>query len=247
MLRKHIKLEPELFYYECDRIGMAVFQDMINCGPYSFLRDTALPTLGIKKGIRANISEKAKKKFLETCFGIQDLLFSHPSVLAYTIFNEGWGEFDPDGCYLAFKQRDPSRIYDATSGWFFGKKSDVESHHVYFKKLNLKKAERPMVLSEFGGYSLKIAGHSFLPKGEYGYRFFKDNAKWEEAIRALYEKEVKPLIKKGLCATVLTQLSDIEEETNGVFTYDRKKQKGKTETFAAIAKDLKEEFAKYFL
>ena len=66
-------------------------------------------------------------------------------------------------------------------------------------------------------------------------------------MKALYEKEVKPLIKKGLCATVLTQLSDIEEETNGIFTYDRKKQKGKTETFAAIAKDLKEEFSKTFL
>lgn len=246
MLRKHIKLEPEIFYYECDRMGMAVFQDMINSSPYSFFRDTALPTLGIKRGIRARTSERAKKIFLETSRGIQEALSSHPSVLYYTIFNEGWGEFDPDGCYLALKNFDPSRIYDATSGWFFGKKSDVESHHVYFKKLKLKKTDRPMVLSEFGGYSLRILGHCFLEKGEYGYRFFKDEEKWEEALFALYEKEVLPLIEKGLCATVLTQLSDIEEETNGIFTYDRKKRKGKAETYLAIAKALKAEFGKYF-
>ncbi len=246
MLRKHIKLEPEIFYYECDRLGMAVFQDMINCGPYSFFRDTALPTIGIKRGIRAKISEKAKKSFLETSLGIQNQLFSHPSVLYYTIFNEGWGEFDPDECYKTLKTNDPTRIYDATSGWFFGKMSDVESHHIYFKKLNLKKTSRPMVLSEFGGYSLKIKGHCFLEKGEYGYRFFKEEEKWEEAMKKLYENEVLALIKEGLCATVLTQISDIEEETNGIFTYDRKKQKGKTETFVLIAEKLKNEFAKYF-
>ncbi len=247
MLRKHIKLEPEIFYWECDRLGMAVFQDMINNGKYSFLRDTALPTLGIKKGIRVKRSKREKEAFLKTSLEIQKKLYNHPSVLYYTIFNEGWGQFDADLCYDILKKEDPSRIYDATSGWFFETKSDVESHHIYFKKLKLPfSGHRPLILSEFGGYACKIQGHSFLEKGEYGYRFFKKAEEWEKSLADLYEKEVLPLVKKGLCATVLTQLSDVEEETNGLITYDRKVIKGNRETFSSVAKKIKEAFGKNF-
>ena len=124
--------------------------------------------------------------------------------------------------YRHFKELDPTRVYDTTSGWFKAD-SDVESDHVYFKPVDLKKATgKPMVLSEFGGYVCKIDGHNANPRDTYGYKFFKDTDSFEEALIVLYDNEIIPHIEKGLCAAVLTQVSDVEDETNGLLTYDRK-------------------------
>jgi len=223
MLRKHIKLEPELFYYYCDKYGMLVFQDMINSGKYSFFVDTALPTVLAKRGITHTANKKRREIFEQTSKGIMTALHNHPSVVYYTIFNEGWGQFDADKYYKEFKAFDGTRIFDTTSGWFKTKLSDVESDHIYFKPVKLKSIKgRPMVLSEFGGYSCKIEKHSFNLDKTYGYRFFKDREKFQDALMGLYENEILPLISEGLCATVLTQVSDVEDETNGLLTYDRK-------------------------
>ncbi len=245
MLRKHIKIEPAFFYYECDRLGMAVFQDFVNCGKYSFLRDTALPTLGIKKGIRVKRSKKAKEAFIQTALGTQKLLAPYPSVLLYTVFNEGWGQFDADKTYRLLRNEDPTRLYDTTSGWFSQKESDVDSHHIYFKKLKLPKGgEKPLFLSEFGGFACKIPSHSFIEKGEYGYRFFRKASDWEDAVIALYENQVLPLARQGLCATVLTQLSDVEEETNGLLTYDRI-PKADASRFAEVGEKIRGAYEKF--
>ena len=223
MLRKHIKLEPELFYYYCDKYGMLVFQDMINNGKYSFLIDTALPTVFLKKGISHRASKKRRAEFEKTSLGILDTLFNHPSVVYYTIFNEGWGQFDEKYFYELLKNTDSTRIYDTTSGWFKVKHTDVESDHVYFKPVKLSSVKgKPMVLSEFGGYVCKIEGHSFNVDKTYGYRFFDNCTDLEDALAALYENEIIPAINDGLCATVLTQVSDVEDETNGLLTYDRR-------------------------
>ncbi len=243
MLRKHIKLEPELFYYDCDRLGMAVFQDMIQCGAYSFFLDTALPTLGIRRGITHRIDDATKKNFLACAEGICEALYSHPCVLYYTIFNEGWGQFDADACYRRLKALDPSRIWDATSGWFAESESDVQSEHIYFKPVTLRAGEKPTVLSEFGGYSLKMQGHVSSPDKSFGYRFYADRAKWQRAIEELYRKQILPAVQSGVCATVLTQLSDVEDETNGILTYDRRICKADPAAMRAIAKELKEAFA----
>ena len=221
MLRKHIKLEPEIFYYYCDLYGMIVFQDFINNGKYSFLIDTALPTLGKKSGIKHKADRRTRENFISTANGIMDVLYNHPCVLYYTIFNEGWGQFDADGMYELFKKKDPTRIFDATSGWFTESKSDVDSHHVYFKPIDLEYTGRPLVLSEFGGYSYKDPDHSFNMGNTYGYRFFKTGDDLKKALSELYLNQVLPAIDKGLCATVLTQVSDVEDETNGLLTYDR--------------------------
>jgi len=245
MLRKHIKLEPELFYYYCDKYGMIVFQDMINSGKYSFFVDTALPTIGLKKGVSHKASAKRREVFEKTCLGIVDALYNHPSVVYYTIFNEGWGQFEEEYFYKLLKEQDPTRIYDTTSGWFKTDATDVESDHVYFKKLKLKRAEgRPMVLSEFGGYSCKIEGHSFNLDKTYGYRFFKERADFENALCDLYTDEVMPMIDKGLCALVLTQVSDVEDETNGLLTYDRKVLKVDAARMKKLSDELFERFAK---
>ncbi len=224
MLRKHIKLEPQLFYYYCDIYGMAVFQDFVNNGKYSFLRDTALPTISAKKLCDKHLhkNRKSREAFRKGGFRALVTLYSHPSVVYWTIFNEGWGQFDSDNVYKYFKKLNESRIFDTTSGWFKSKKSDVQSEHIYFKKIKLEPSDKPIVLSEFGGYSYKAEGHIANPYKTYGYRFFKKQSDFENALYALYENEVIPAIEKGLCAAVYTQLSDVEDETNGLLSYDRK-------------------------
>lgn len=242
-LRKHIKLEPDLFYYYCDKYGMIVFQDMINNGRYSFFIDTALPTVFLKRGVTHPARKFRRDQFTATSKHIINKLYSHPSVVYYTIFNEGWGQHSVKKYYRLLKNLDPTRIYDSTSGWFKSKHTEVESDHVYFKKIKPKKVkDKPWVLSEFGGYSCKIKENSFNPDKTYGYKYFTDLNKFENALIDLYEKEVIPAIKSGLSASVLTQVSDVEDETNGLLTYDRKILKVSAEKF----KNLKDKIDKNF-
>lgn len=240
MLRKHIKLEPDLFYYYCDKYGMVVFQDMINSGKYGFLVDTALPTIGLKRGITHKAAKGRKEAFYRSAEGIIKELYNHPCVCYYTIFNEGWGQFEADQCYTNIKAMDTTRIFDTTSGWFQEQLSDVDSEHIYFKPVQLKiRQGRPMVLSEFGGYSCKIENHAFNLDKTYGYRYFLKREEFEKSLVELYEKEILPLIPKGLCAAVLTQVSDVEDETNGLLTYDRQVLKVNPEVMKGLAERIK--------
>lgn len=240
-LRKHIKVEPEIFYYECDRLGIVVFQDMVNNGKYSFFRDTALPTAGFKKlpNIFRRKNPRAEAEFERSMKATVRQLYNHPCVCYWTIFNEGWGQFKSDKMYQRLKRSDPSRFVDTTSGWFKGKQSDVESLHVYFKPVKLKKYKKPVILSEFGGYSYKVSDHSFNDKRTYGYKKFESKEEFENAVYTLYEKEIIPSVEKGLCGAILTQLSDVEDETNGILTYDRHIIKLNREKMLEIADQLK--------
>lgn len=244
-LRKHIKVEPDLFYYYCDKYGMLVFQDMMNAGKYNYIIDTVLPTIGMKKGITHKPSPRRKEFFEKECRILTDLLYNHPSVVYYTIFNEGWGQYEADRIYEDMKTYDTTRIWDATSGWFIEKDSDVDSHHIYFRKIRLKaRKERPLVLSEFGGYSWKVQGHSFNPDREYGYKKFKSGEELTKGLCDMYYNDIVPAIKNGLNAAVLTQVSDVEDETNGLVTYDRQIVKTDTEKMQAMAQTLFETFRK---
>ena len=249
-LRKHIKIEPMYFYYLCDKYGIAVFQDAVNNSDYSFFLDTALPTVGqlTKNDTRLHRDERSREMFRRHTLDMIEYLYNTPSLLYYTIFNEGWGQFCADEMYGMCKNADATRIYDATSGWFLEHKSDVDSRHIYFKKLRHKKyrgyeTPLPFVISEFGGYSLRVDGHTF-GKDNYGYRLFGDAAALSDAIFTLYRDEVLPLIGEGLCATVLTQFSDVEDETNGMVTYDREVIKVDVEKMQEIARLLSEEISK---
>ena len=244
MLRKHIKIEPEIFYYYCDKYGRIVFQDMVNSGKYSFLIDTALPTVATRSGISHKASARRREHFERSCRETVELLYNHPSVCYYTIFNEGWGQYDSDRIYAEMVALDRSRIWDATSGWFKQKDSDVVSEHIYFKKIKLKAhPDRPLVLSEFGGYSMRVEGHSFNLDSEYGYKAIENSEALTEALGRLYLDEVLPEIEKnGLCATVLTQVSDVEDEINGLLTYDRRVVKVEKGRMNEIADKLFEAF-----
>ena len=239
-LRKHIKIEPERFYYDCDRLGMIVFQDLVNSGPYHYLRDTAIPTIGGKlMTYHETPSERRRNFFL--IHGEQTLehLHNHPCIVLYTLFNEGWGQHDTQNLYRHFKAMEPSRIWNAASGWFKNSDSDVQAEHVYFGSLKLKpNGRRPLLLTEFGGYSWALEGHRFNPDEEYGYRKYQTAAEFQQALARLYREEILPQIKTGLCGTILTQVSDVEDETNGLVTYDRKVIKADRAEMQNIAREL---------
>ena len=221
MLRKHIKVEPEAFYEACDRLGMLVVQDMVNNGGYNYLFDTVLPTIGLQWRPNWPVSQRRKEIF-ETCAADTIAhLHNHPCVIGYTIFNEGWGQFDGDRVYRQLKALDPTRFYDTASGWFRPRETDVDSRHVYFRNKRLKPGKRPLFLSECGGYARKIDGHLWNPANEYGYGKTDTEAQLTAAIGQMYAEMVNPAIAGGLCGVVYTQLSDVEDEINGLYTYDR--------------------------
>ena len=222
MLRKHIKIEPEYFYYACDKLGMLVMQDMVNNGEYSFIRDTALPTVGFKKknDRKSKVDERTKEVFKHHTRGTVEHLYNHPSIVSYTIFNEGWGQFDSDDMYDLVKALDGTRLVDSTSGWFAQNKNDFDSEHIYFRLKKLKVKERPLFITECGGYKYLVKGH-FFGKKEYGYGSCKDSAELTSRIKTMYEKMIIPYIKDGVCGCIYTQLSDVEGEINGLYTYDR--------------------------
>ena len=236
-LRKHIKLEPEQFYYDCDRLGMIVFQDLVNIGDYSFLHDTGLPTLGLTRlsDHRRVRDPEIRENFYRAMEETVALLGNHPCICLWTIFNEGWGQFSADAAYYRLRALDQSRFIDATSGWFHQRASDVDSLHIYFKKLHLGREPRPQLLSEFGGYSYKIPEHSFNLDKTYGYKNCPDRESFVRDLRALYEEQLLPLVSKGLCGAIYTQVSDVEDETNGLTTFDRAVDKLRPEDFADLA------------
>ena len=241
-LRKHIKVEPEQFYYDCDRLGMVVFQDMVNNGDYAYLRDTVLPTFFSqhKKDGNMHRDPDARAAFLAGMEATVRQLKNHPCICYWTIFNEGWGQFDSETAYRRLKELDSSRFIDTTSGWFRGSTSDVESLHIYFGMWHrMKSSDKPIVLSEFGGFTYSVPGHIYNPEKSYGYGTCKTPGELTQRLREIYEQHVIPAISKGLCASVYTQVSDVEDEINGLVTYDRKVVKPDEAVMLKIAEKLK--------
>ena len=232
MIRKHIKIEPLRWYYHCDRMGMIVWQDMVNGGTtynmmWACYMPTGLPFLGriIKDnlyGIFARKSEEGRRLWEEECKGTVEHLYNVPSISTWVPFNEAWGQFDAARVAEDVKSQDPTRTVDHASGWFDQKAGDFNSVHNYFRKLKVEKDEkRAFVISEYGGYACHISGHSSVER-IFGYKKFDTLEDLSKAYHELYEGQVLPLVEKGLSGVVYTQLSDVEEEVNGLVTYDRK-------------------------
>ena len=245
-LRKHIKVEMEHFYYLCDKLGMVVFQDMVNNSHYSFFKDTALPTVGLQKcnDRRKHRDPVSRTNFLLSMEAVTLQLKNHPCILYWTIFNEGWGQFDSDAVYEQFLALDDSRWIDSTSGWFRRSKTQVDSRHVYFRKVKLSgDGKKPLVLSEFGGKTYKAEGHVFNPEKSYGYGGCQTPEALTQALISLYRNEILPCVKKGLCAAIYTQVSDVEDEINGLVTYDRRVEKVDAQDLLPLAEALQQAIA----
>ena len=171
-------------------------------------------------------------------------LENHPSIVYWTIFNEGWGQFDSQSMYEKLKNMDDTRFIATVSGWFKGADTDIIAEHVYFKSVKVKTAEKPVIVSEFGGYAYQEKGHVFNPENEYGYKKFKTREALVSGITALYQNEIIPAISKGLCGAIYTQLSDVEDETNGLITYDRRVIKVRPEEFMPVSRAISDEIRK---
>ncbi len=232
MLRKHIKIEPLRWYYHCDRLGMIVWQDMVSGGSsYHMPLVCYLPTLfphmsAHTKDNHYRLFSRADREgrllWEQECSETIDHLYNVPSLAVWVPFNEGWGQFDALRIAETIKKKDPSRPVDHASGWFDQKGGDFRSIHNYFRPLKVKSdGKRAFVISEYGGYACHISGHSGVER-VYGYRKFATAEELSAAYRELTEKQLFPLIKAGLSGAVYTQLSDVEEEVNGIVTYDRK-------------------------
>ncbi len=231
MLRKHCKIEPQRWYYHCDRLGMLVWQDMVNGGEkYNTFLVGYLPTLfpGMASRIKDHHyrwfgrgNEEGRREWLAECEATVRLLYNHPSIVVWVPFNEGWGQFDAIKVKDLIRKLDPGRLIDHASGWFDQRCGDFDSVHNYFHKFSLKLKQQAAVLSEFGGYACYVPDHSYSYR-IYGYRIYPTMEAFDKAYQKLMREELAALKKKGLSAAVYTQLTDVEDEVNGLLTYDRK-------------------------
>lgn len=231
MLRKHIKIEPLRWYYHCDRLGMLVWQDMVNGGEnYSQLLVGYLPTLlpCIASKIKDNhyrwFGRKnlvGRKEWTQECRETVEHLYNCPSIVVWVPFNEGWGQFDARKAYQMIRELDTTRLIDHASGWFDQECGDFDSIHNYFHPMKVALKKRPYILSEFGGYACYIKDHSYSNQ-VFGYRIYLTKEDYNEAYHHLLEEDIQKLMEAGLSAAVFTQISDVEDEVNGLFTYDRK-------------------------
>ena len=228
-LRKHIKVEPMRWYYLCDSLGMYVIQDFVSGGsPYSFFAISAPALLPFYNPNDAHSkalgrgSLESRNQFERELVETFQTLSNVPSIIAWTLFNEGWGQFEAVRMTEELKKLDSTRLIDSTSGWHDKGVGDFSSKHIYFTPLKMKRdKERILSLSEFGGFALREEGH-VETKRSFGYKKFKTKEGLEKALSRLYSKVRSLITEKGLGVAVYTELTDVEDELNGLLTYDRK-------------------------
>ena len=243
MLRKHMKIEPLRWYYHCDRLGMLVWQDMPAGGTSRNPLIVSLPLItGIqlrdnRYGLFGRRSAEGRTQFYRELHEMVAALFNCPCVAMWVPFNEGWGQFDSAKVCAGILSMDTSRVIDHASGWHDQGIGFVRSLHVYGRSFCMKDvpSSRAIVLSEFGGYTLRIDGHC-RPGRAFGYRRFDSANSYKYALLDLYKHQILPAHSEGLSASVYTQLSDVEDELNGLVTYDRRVVKLSPKLMCGIVK-----------
>ncbi len=246
MVRKHVKVEPERWYWHCDRMGILVWQDMPNGGDNPgdlYARD--LPTLfkgwwhamrddtDVNRARFGADDEGYRAAWTENMASTVSRLSNHPCVMAWVLFNESWGQFDASLATQLCWELDPTRPVISTSGWYDQGCGDVHAWHNYFRGIHMfadpyaggrgAQGSRAQVMSECGGYTWYVDGHSSLSHA-YGYAAYESAEEWRAAVDDLLA-QADALEAQGLSGFVYTQVSDVEEETNGFVTYDRRVDK----------------------
>ncbi len=200
MIRKHVKVEPARWYRLADSIGMLVWQDMPSGD---------------------NTTEASRAQFATELGRMVEALRDHPSIVMWVPFNEGWGQHETEATVARLRVQDPSRLIDHATGWTDRHVGDVSDIHAYpGPGIPAPERERALVLGEFGGLGLPLAGHTWVDRDNWGYRRYDDTL----ALRAAYADLLHELrfdVADGLAAAVYTQTSDVEVEVNGLMTYDR--------------------------
>jgi galactose mutarotase-like enzyme len=200
LIRKHVKVEPERWYYHCDRLGMLVWQDMPSAN---------------------NTTADGRRQFAAELGRVVDALRNHPAIVMWVPFNEGWGQHDTERYVAWLKQHDPTRLVNSASGWLDTGGGDVVDMHDYPGPASPPRdSARARVLGEFGGLGLPLAGHVWQSQGSWGYRTYADTLQLAAAYRDLVSR-LGFLVAHGLAAAVYTQTTDVEIEVNGLLTYDR--------------------------
>lgn len=234
-IRKHIKIEPERFYYHCDRLGMIVWQDMPNGGgDYNMVFVTHLPNKSnfFARNIKdyhyrlfKREDQGGREQYYVDLEGMITLLYNYPCIAVWVPFNEGWGQFDAPEATRRIRILDQTRLVNEACGWFDQRGGDMYSIHNYNGTLKVKQQkERVVALTEYGGYAYPVEGHTACEK-TFGYQFYHSQEELTANYRRLWEKEIFPNLEYGLSCAIYTQTSDIEEEINGVLTYDREVDK----------------------
>lgn len=229
MLRKHIKVEPLRWYHHCDRLGMLVWQDAVNGGGTYHPLVVTLPAVApLRLSDRRHRwfsrgDAAGRADFERELVDMVELLRSVPSLAMWVPFNEGWGQFDSAHITAMLRELDPTRTIDAASGWHDQGAGDLRSEHIYLRRVvpPRRQLTRAPALTEYGGYSLPVAGHQW-GRRVFGYRRYRDEHALRVAFERLHRTQIEPAVARGLAAVVYTQLSDVEDEVNGLVTYDRR-------------------------
>ena len=255
LLRKHAKIEPQRWYYHCDRLGLIVWQDIVNGGSaynlwfVTYLTNVLQPLLRRfpdGKACRRLLSRAkpvSREEYAHELADTVQALRCHPCIACWVPFNEGWGQFDAGKAVQALRTLDGTRLVDEASGWFDQGGGDVHSLHNYFYPLRIRPQKRTVALSEYGGIAWPMPGHE-PPDKTYGYGTAKDRQELTARYKKLQLKTVLSQLEKGLSALVYTQLTDVEDEVNGLFTYDRAAVKPDANAVRSVNAALAAEFAR---
>ena len=255
LLRKHAKIEPQRWYYHCDRLGLIVWQDIVNGGSaynlwfVTYLTNVLQPLLRrfpdgkAAYSLLSRAKPAGREEYAHELADTVQALRCHPCIACWVPFNEGWGQFDAGKAVQALRTLDGTRLVDEASGWFDQGGGDVHSLHNYFYPLRIRPQKRTVALSEYGGIAWPMPGHE-PPHKTYGYGTAKDRQELTARYKKLQLKTVLPQLEKGLSALVYTQLTDVEDEVNGLFTYDRAAVKPDANAVRSVNAALAAEFAR---
>ena len=255
LLRKHAKIEPQRWYYHCDRLGLIVWQDIVNGGSaynlwfVTYLTNVLQPLLRrfpdgkAAYSLLSRAKPAGREEYAHELADTVQALRCHPCIACWVPFNEGWGQFDAGKAVRALRALDGTRLVDEASGWFDQGGGDVHSLHNYFYPLRIRPQKRTVALSEYGGIAWPMPGHE-PPHKTYGYGTAKDRQELTARYKKLQLKTVLPQLEKGLSALVYTQLTDVEDEVNGLFTYDRAAVKPDANAVRSVNAALAAEFAR---